>query len=87
MVLSGSTVGAADASWEKDINGQGTGVTGQEWGVSGNSGSSWTMRGISIDFQPFVMRVDVGGTPEPGTLYGALGGLALIALGRWRRRK
>jgi hypothetical protein len=85
IVLSGSTAGSFDADWEKASGGSGTGVTGQEWGTTSNSGTTWSMHGISVDLPPYVMQVDASsGTPEPGTVYGVLGGL--FVLGGVRRR-
>ena len=87
VVLSGSTVGAPDAEWEKENGATGTGVAGQAWGISGNSGSTWTMHGVSTDFQPYLMQVDAStSSPEPGTLFGVIGGLLVILSTRLRRR-
>jgi MYXO-CTERM domain-containing protein len=87
VVLSGSSVGAFDAAWERENGATGTGVAGQAWGISTNAGSSWLMHTVSTDFQPYLMRVDATTTPEPGTVTGALAGMALLALGSWRRKQ
>jgi hypothetical protein len=87
VVLSGSTVGSFDAAWERENGATGTGVAGQAWGISNNSGATWGDHSVSTDFQPYLMRVDATNAPEPGTIFGALSGLALIAASRFRRRK
>ncbi len=87
IVLSGSTAGSPDADWERENGSTGTGVAGQSFGLSADSGTSWTTHVVNSDFQPYVMQVDAGsGTPEPSTLLGALGGLAAILGLRLRRR-
>jgi hypothetical protein len=85
IVLSGSSSSGADADWEKEQGTTGIGVAGGEWGTSANSGSTWSMHGVSVDFAPYVMQVDAS-TPEPGSIFSALGGLAVVALARFRRR-
>jgi MYXO-CTERM domain-containing protein len=86
VVLSGSSVTGSDSAWEKENGATGTGVAGQAWGISANSGSTWLTHTVSTDFQPYLMRVDVTTTPEPGTITGAFAGLALLLAGTWRRR-
>jgi len=85
IVLSGSSAAGVDALWERENGFSGTGVAGQIWATSADGGSTWSPHLVSSDFQPLLMQVDVLATPEPGTVFGALGGLALILMGRRRR--
>lgn len=88
VVLSGSTTNTPEALWERENGASGTGVAGNYWGTSVNSGAAWGMHLLSTDFQPLLMQVDTASsTPEPGTLLGVLGGaLALLTL-RLRRSR
>ena len=87
VVLSGSSSTGSDAAWERENGATGTGVAGQAWGISSNSGSTWITHTVSTDFQPYLMRVDATtSAPEPGTITGAVAGLALLLAGTLRRR-
>ena len=91
IVLSGSTTGSSDGLWENSNSTIGTGISGQYTGDY-MSGSGWDIYkngsgNSDYTVKPLVMQVDVGSsTPEPGTLFGALGGLAAIMATRRRRR-
>jgi hypothetical protein len=86
IVLSGSTTGTLDGRWENSNSNSGTGVAGQVHGE--NTTGSWIMQPNAGDFSPFVMQVDTGvATPEPGTFFGILGGLAAILVIRQHRRR
>jgi hypothetical protein len=86
VVLSGSTNNSPEALWERENGASGTGVAGNLWGTSVNSGGTWGMHLINTDFQPLLMQVDTASsTPEPGTLFGVLGGALLMFSLRFRR--
>lgn len=90
IVLSGLSGSQNDANWESATTAPGSGITGNVtpiMSLSGNSGATWSTHIANSDFRPFVLQVDVNSTtPEPGTLFGALAGLGLVALGRIRRK-
>jgi hypothetical protein len=90
IVITGNTIGGQnDVNWESATPGPGSGITGsvtELMSLTGNSGATWSTHTANSDFKPFVLQVDVA-TPEPGTLFGALAGLGLVAIGRMRRRK
>ena len=89
IVLVGINVTQNDADWEMATTNTATGITGNiapKFGTTADFGQSWSLQTASPNAFPFVMQVDVANaTPEPGTIFGALAGLAVI-LGMRRRR-
>jgi hypothetical protein len=90
VVLSGVSTTQNDAFWEKENGTAATGITGAVAGIVGtspNGGATWNLDGVNTDHQPLVLQVDVNTTaPEPGTIFGAIAGLALMLAAKMGRR-